>query len=611
MSVPVFSPSRRSALSALAGVAAGVTLPIASATAAPAVTVVPAGSTAGAPGEATGRRLPMAADPGDPWHFSAHPAGPLTTRALAGSPAGLEVSDARGALATLTTGARTVTVRGPKRWFTEQKKPFADAFDRTLSGAGWGRSPGGGAWTTVNGAKEDYYLDGGRGVVRLTETDSSRHVLLPQGEAVGDVDVAARFSFDKRPTGAPVSLALTFAAQAGSGRQGPVNNHYRARLLVTPAGDVRLVLEKERADVTSTLSPAVTVGTGFAPYDHWWVRVEKTGSLLRARAWRHGTGEPVGTWQHSMRDPETDPAKVFDAGTLGVRALASRDATVPLRALVYDFDVASARWPDPPVVGHDTWVRVLPEPFDGEWTPALAERITAWAGDTSPDALAYASMYRPFAPAVTDPALQEAQVLGESGYSPRDEAGLRYVGFDFHDYMRRSWTFPASGEQAEPDAVDAANADNPHNLDCSGFVRMVYGYHLGIPMVLHRNFDGRNLPRTSKDQATYGPGVVVAKGTDAAPSLTGLRIGDVVFFDATGDGDPADPASNDGVIDHTGIYVGPDQHGGLRFVSSRQTPNGPTMGDLGAKSILNGDPWVSENDRGDVYTVGLRVVRRF
>ncbi|MFE4859848.1 NlpC/P60 family protein [Streptomyces sp. NPDC056670] len=597
MSSSMSAPSRRSALAALVGVAAGSSLPLAPSAVAATPTAV-ATATAAVPTVSAGR-LPMVLDPTDPWHFGAHPAGTLTTRTLAGTPALLEVSDERGVLATLTTGARTVTLRGPKRWFTEQKKPFSDAFSRTLPAGrtGWGSSPGGGKWSTHNGADSDYFLEAGRAAIRLTAANASRHALLSD-KAVGDVDARARFSFDKVPAGAPVSLALTFAAT-------DVNNHYRARLNITPAGEIQLLMEKELANAVSTLSPAVTVGTGFAAYDHWWVRVEKTGDVLRARAWSHGKTEPT-TWHHSLRDPEKDPAKVFGSGTLGVRALASAGATVPLEARVYDFDVVSAEWADPPVISHDTWVRVLPAPFDGSWTPALDRQIRAWAGDTSPDALAYASMFRPFAPDVTDPALQGARMLGTAGYSEPDAAGLRFIGADFHEYMGLDWTFPASGE-----GPVVAEPQFKGHLDCSGFVRMVYGHHLGIPMVGSKNFDGRNLPRTSKNQSASGPGVVVARATGAAPSLAPLRIGDVVFFDAT-DAAPDDPEATDGVIDHTGIYVGEDQHGGLRFVSSRKTPNGPTMADLGAKSILNGKQSVpAEGVKGDLYTASLRVIRRF
>ncbi|MFF8599462.1 hypothetical protein ACF065_26355 [Streptomyces sp. NPDC015232] len=571
-------PSRRALLGALAGVAAGGALPLGAAAPAAAATAGAQGA-AGAAGPGAGGRLPMVVDPTDPWHFTAHPAGPLTTRAVAG---GLEVSDAGGVLATLTTGARTVTVRGPRRWFTEQKKPVADAFSRTPPGGGWGMSPGGGSWTHVNGADTDYFLESGRAAITLAP-NKSRYALLPD-HGIGDLSAAARFSFDRLPAGAPVSLALVFGAR-------DVDNHYRARLVVTPAGEVQLVLEKELADVSSVLGPAVTVGTGFAAFDHWWVRVERTGDVLRARAWKHGTGvtEPT-VWQHAVRDPEPDPARVLGAGTVGVRGLSSLGATVSPQARVYDFRIDSALWDDPPLVVHDTWVRVLPEPFDGAWTPAVEQRIRGWAGDTSPDALAYASMYRPFAPDVAAPARPGGRLLGTAGYSKADPVtGLRKVGADFHQFLGVDWDFAESGEHWD------ANPDFAGCLDCSGFVRMVYGYHLGLPMVRYERFGEGRLPRESKDLAASGPGVVIAQATGQAPPLDGLRIGDTVFFDT-------DESSDAG--GHIGIVLGRDADGRLRFVSSRKTPDGPTIGDVGGRSVLDGEP-------GELYTAKLRVIRRF
>ncbi|MFD5423940.1 NlpC/P60 family protein [Streptomyces sp. NPDC127084] len=597
MSLSKFEPSRRTALATLAAVAAGGALPLAAApkaTAAPAAptpALIPQAAPTGSPAPMPDPRLPMGLDSTDAWHFTPHRAGPLTTRAI---PGGLEVVDTRGVLATLTTGARTVTVRGPKRWFTEQKKQVEDAFDRTPPNGGWGTSPGGGTWSTTSDdtVAADYFLKDGRAVIKLTKPGESRHATLPD-KNIGDVHAAARFSFDKVPTGGAVSLALTFSLSS-------LTNHYRARLIVTPAGEVQLVLEKALADTVTVLSAPVTVGTGFAAYDHWWVRVEKAGPLLRARAWRHTTkgvdDEPTDTWHHSVYDPEADPDKVHGAGTVGVRAHAASSATAGIEARTYDFRIDSATWVDPPVITHDTWVRVLPDPFDGTWTPALEQRISAWAGDTSPDALAYASMYRPFAPALTDPARQGAQVLGEAGYSKPAATGLCYTGADFHEYMGIGWTFPGSAEPVAPEDHFKGQ------LDCSGFVRMVYGYHLGIPLALYAKLDGTNLPRESKDLAAKGPGVKIADGgVGQVPSLDGLRIGDTVFFDT-------DEASDEG--GHIGIHMGTDQHGKLRFVSSRKTPNGPTIADVGGKSILDGTRKTAESN-GDLYTNTLRVIRRF
>jgi cell wall-associated NlpC family hydrolase len=72
-----------------------------------------------------------------------------------------------------------------------------------------------------------------------------------------------------------------------------------------------------------------------------------------------------------------------------------------------------------------------------------------------------------------------------------------------------------------------------------------------------------------------------------------LSPGDLVFFDA---------ATNDGTqIDHVGMYLGTDEGGNYRFVSSRKSINGPTMGDYSGKSILNGS---------GLYATSFRAARR-
>jgi cell wall-associated NlpC family hydrolase len=65
-----------------------------------------------------------------------------------------------------------------------------------------------------------------------------------------------------------------------------------------------------------------------------------------------------------------------------------------------------------------------------------------------------------------------------------------------------------------------------------------------------------------------------------AMALGRLAPGDLVFFDAD---------STDGTqIDHVGIYLGRDTGGNYRFLSSRQSIDGPTMGDYRGSSVLNG-----------------------
>jgi cell wall-associated NlpC family hydrolase len=257
---------------------------------------------------------------------------------------------------------------------------------------------------------------------------------------------------------------------------------------------------------------------------------------------------------------------------------------------VHDFQLYSGKWPSPPVVTHDMWVRLLNEPFNGTWTQELANKIRLWAVDTSPDVLAYAMMFITGAPPVADLRLSGAQVAGQAKYGPNDTDGTRMEGADFQEYMGLPWTFVNGETESAPSAQWLGC------LDCSGFVRMIYGYHMGIPMVRDQDFNGTNLPRRTRDIGPSGPGVLVAQGVSSPPPLDGIQIGDVPLFDA----DTSDPIA--GQIDHNGIYIGTDQNGDHRFVNSRKTPNGPTFGDLGGSSLLNGT---------GLYATSLRLIRRF
>ena len=73
-------------------------------------------------------------------------------------------------------------------------------------------------------------------------------------------------------------------------------------------------------------------------------------------------------------------------------------------------------------------------------------------------------------------------------------------------------------------------AQGPSSFDCSGFTYYVF-----------KNSANITLPRTSKDQSTYGTTV----------SKKNLKVGDLVFFDTSG--------SNSGNVSHVGIYIGSNQ----------------------------------------------------
>ena len=73
-------------------------------------------------------------------------------------------------------------------------------------------------------------------------------------------------------------------------------------------------------------------------------------------------------------------------------------------------------------------------------------------------------------------------------------------------------------------------AQGPSSFDCSGFTYYVF-----------KNYANITLPRTSKDQSTYGTTI----------SKKNLKVGDLVFFDTSG--------SNSGNVSHVGIYIGSNQ----------------------------------------------------
>jgi hypothetical protein len=501
----------------------------------------------------------------------------LTTAVVAGPPQQLQVSDASGLLATLTVGAKTVTMRGQTRTFTEQKKPFTDDFARTVS-SGWGMSPAGGSWLNLTGTSGNFSVDGSKGVILNDVVNTSRYASLNDGD-VADFNAAAKVTFDKVPGGASSSVSMLFGYTDS-------NNHYRARMTVTTTGTVQLALEYVLAGALTTLGSSVTVGAGFTASQWWRIRAQRTGGTIRCRAWLDGSAEP-GTWTFSFADP------TFMTGRVGFRCIASTGSTVlPFNTLVDDLTVDTVAWAHPPTVTHNTWVRVLSAPFNGVWTQALADQVRAWSVDTSPDVMAYAMMYTAYAPAVTDPSLAGRQIHGQAKYGPTDTDGTRIEFSDWNDYIGIPWDYP-NGE----------HRDYPHGsititgcVDCSGFVRTVYGRHMGIPMTFDLNFDGINLPRRTRDIGPSGPGILVQDSASTPPPLTGIQVGDVVLFDA----DASEPV--EGQIDHNGIYVGQDAAGSHRFISSRKTMNGPTFSDVGGASTLNG---------GSTYANRLRKIRRF
>jgi len=189
---------------------------------------------------------------------------------------------------------------------------------------------------------------------------------------------------------------------------------------------------------------------------------------------------------------------------------------------------------------------------------------------TEPDLIDLALQYGPDAPERLDD--KGIRYAGRASFGPI-ESGERLESSDFNDYLGIEWTYPGGTRRMpKPTHLGA--------LDCSGFIRAVFGYRSGYPLEF-APATGHALPRRAIMMAESGPGVVViADDGRHDTDLDRLQAGDLLFFDA----DPGDGPA----IDHVGIYLGIDSAGRHRFMSSRKTANGPTLGDVGGASVLDG-----------------------
>jgi cell wall-associated NlpC family hydrolase len=275
---------------------------------------------------------------------------------------------------------------------------------------------------------------------------------------------------------------------------------------------------------------------------------------------------------------KSDPARTVVTNSNGrwLATFTDGSYTVSLRGPSRTFSEASAAHN----VKSTTWVRVLPKPFDGHVDRTWLRRALA---NTKPDVLLKAMQYIEGAPPVFD--ASGLKIAGDANYGPGVD-GNREEGSDFNDYLGVSWPYNSIVDQPEGDQIDS--------LDCSGYVRMVFGYRSKLPLTLDP--DGTAIPRRSFEIFDSAPGVVITKneGTQVT-SFAQLTPGDLVFFDA-------DTSLEDGTrIDHVGIYLGRDTGGNRRFISSRKWANGPTLGDFHGNSILNGTGF---------YAEAFRAVRR-
>lgn len=240
------------------------------------------------------------------------------------------------------------------------------------------------------------------------------------------------------------------------------------------------------------------------------------------------------------------------------------------------------------------WVRLAPERWsegaqDEEW---FEPWFTGQVSSTATDLFGLYAEYAAGAPNRYNGNVRYAGaakfgVLTSSG-GYQNPLGDRDDRADFYDYLGVDYNFP--------DGVGKPNPEWYGDLDCSGLVRILYGYRMGHPMYLgdgSANGSGDVLPRHSYGMSANGPGpVLFGEGATSPPSADELGLmqaGDLLFF-----AEGSDPS----LVDHCGIYFGTDQYGRRRFLSSRMGANGPTFGDAEGMSTIGGTGIYSRIFRG-------------
>ncbi|MEV8532862.1 NlpC/P60 family protein [Streptomyces sp. NPDC051211] len=243
----------------------------------------------------------------------------------------------------------------------------------------------------------------------------------------------------------------------------------------------------------------------------------------------------------------------------------------------------------------DNWVRLMPEPWrnGAEREQWFKDWFKKYFGSQEDDLFAMAFQYGDQAPVKKD--AEGVPYAGDASFGPLNPNGsvgndYRLEESDFYDYLGIPYTF-RSGVTQKPETA------RYRSMDCSGFIRTVFGYRARFPLMAS-DTAGDGLPRTANGMARSkaGVNVIPLKGVGAADRPTTIDVlqpGDLLFFKLDG--------RTGERLDHTGIFLGTDTEGHKIFISSREEANGPTIGDKGGTSRLDGNGY---------YATTLRSAKR-
>ncbi|QXE34705.1 C40 family peptidase [Streptomyces sp. GMY02] len=305
-----------------------------------------------------------------------------------------------------------------------------------------------------------------------------------------------------------------------------------------------------------------------------------------------GAGNTSGeqTWER-LKNPDRSVLRGGDGDILASFTDGARTATLTGPSRTFDEPAnTSSR------VVTENWVRLMPE----AWTKGAEKEqwfkdwFKEYYGSEEDDLFAFAFQYVEGAPVKKDD--EGVPYAGDASFGPLNPEGsegndLRLEESDFYDYLGIPYTF-RDGTVKEPQAA------RYRSIDCSGFIRTVFGYRGRYPLMASDD-TGDGLPRTANGMARSKAGVDIIKLSGPEPryerpkSISVLQPGDLVFFKLD--------ARTKSRLDHTGMYLGTDTDGHQIFISSREEANGPTIGDKGGTSRLDGNGY---------YAATLRSAKR-
>ncbi|CAM5553608.1 MULTISPECIES: C40 family peptidase [Streptomyces] len=239
----------------------------------------------------------------------------------------------------------------------------------------------------------------------------------------------------------------------------------------------------------------------------------------------------------------------------------------------------------------EDWVRLMPEPWrqGAEKEKWFKDWFKQYFGSEEDDVFAMAFQYVEGAPVKKDD--EGIAYMGDAAFGPLNPDGsegndLREELSDFYDYLGIPYTF-RDNSTIQPEAKRA------RAVDCSGYMRLLWGYRARYPL-MSSDGSGDGLPRTANGMARADIGADVIELAGVGPenrpqNIDVLQPGDLVFFKLD--------ARTKERLDHVGMYLGNDSEGHRIFISSREEVNGPTIGDKGGTSRLDGNGYYAKTLR--------------